>query len=1070
MRIPNICLAWFAAALATDAVTLDPSIVLEHRGKGGILVRLGADTGHMIDLHRKGQFVIQALERDRERVAKAREHLQSEGVYGPVSVRVLQEDRLPYADNLINLIVADDLMGVSESEILRVLIPLGAAWIRKGDEWKKLVKAWPDGMDDWTHFLHGANGNAVSSDEKVGPPRRLQWKAGALWGRSHEMNNSVAALVTGQSRMFLIFDKGITGLEDQRLPEKWTLMARDAFNGSLLWERPLKNWGSHVWRTRALRFFGGTMARRLVVDGDRLYCTFEYGGKVDILDATTGETLGTIAGTEGAEEILADGDQVICASRLQLERNKFAALLTSYNSKTEQVEWQKKDAWLSSQSLSAGPNEVLYHNRKELVCLNRKDGSQRWRIADKKSSKTGRRRNARMLIVVDGKAVLSSRQQIRALDLKDGRIVWEAPGPKGSSMREFDLFYAQGNIWCSGNSGTVKAYDVKTGKVAKVLDASGVQSHGHHLRCYRAKATENYLITQYRGVEFLSLSDEPHNQNDWLRGTCTYGIMPANGLLYAPPHSCFCYSSALNKGLSAFAGETRQDLQGLSERSKPGPVEKGPAYGFNTDQKTDAKDWPLYRHDSRRTGATPNAVPATLKRNWKASLGTELTPAVVADGRLYVAAKNKHTLFALDARNGKTLWSFVADARIDSPPTLHRGLLVFGGADGFLYCLRAEDGKLSWRRRLAPAERWLALSGQLESAWRLHGSVAVIGGLAYCSAGRSSFIDGGIRMFAVEIATGEIRHRAVLNTIADTRVDRERNEFVASYHIEGANSDILVAEGGYIYLNQMKFTPDLKLQLSPYLGKAEVTKRPSINLDNKEYVNEDIFKVKWRNKTYATYDQLAGILVDENQNVGERDVGLHLFTTSGFLDASFFSRTYWMYSKTWTGFNIANLAPKAGQLLSIGPKNTYALKAYTARTALSPIYKPGSKGYQLVADDNENEPTLDPRAWGKDKGMGFSRGAPPVWNQWLPVRVRAMVLAGKTLFVCGPPDTVPEKDPAGAFRGRMGSELRAVSAIDGRTLSQHQLSETPIFDGMIAAEDRLYICTRQGDIICMGAR
>ncbi|MDP6359782.1 MAG: hypothetical protein QF473_31975, partial [Planctomycetota bacterium] len=167
IRIPNICMAWFATVLATDAVaavTLDPSIVLEHRGKGGILVRLGADTGHMIDLHRKGQFVIQALERDRERVAKAREHLQSEGIYGPVSVRVLQEDRLPYADNLINLIVADDLMGVSESEILRVLIPLGAAWIRKGEEWKKLVKAWPDGREDWTHFLHGAHGNAVSRD------------------------------------------------------------------------------------------------------------------------------------------------------------------------------------------------------------------------------------------------------------------------------------------------------------------------------------------------------------------------------------------------------------------------------------------------------------------------------------------------------------------------------------------------------------------------------------------------------------------------------------------------------------------------------------------------------------------------------------------------------------------------------------------------------------------------------------------------------------------------------------------------------------------------------------------
>ena len=91
--------------------------------------------------------------------------------------------------------------------------------------------------------------------------------------------------------------------------------------------------------------------------------------------------------------------------------------------------------------------------------------------------------------------------------------------------------------------------------------------------------------------------------------------------------------------------------------------------------------------------------------------------------------------------------------------------------------------------------------------------------------------------------------------------------------------------------NQYRFSPDLKLQPAPYLDKETITKRPSLNLDRKDYVNEDIFNVKWRNKTYRTYDELAGILVDENKNVGERKTGLHLFTTSGFLDSSFFNRT-----------------------------------------------------------------------------------------------------------------------------------------------------------------------------------
>jgi hypothetical protein len=240
-----------------------------------------------------------------------------------------------------------------------------------------------------------------------------------------------------------------------------------------------------------------------------------------------------------------------------------------------------------------------------------------------------------------------------------------------------------------------------------------------------------------------------------------------------------------------------------------------------------------------------------------------------------------------------------------------------------------------------------------------------------------------------------------------------------------------------------------------------------MNLDGKDYVNEDIFNVRFRGEQMSTYDKLAGILVDENESVGERDLGLHLYTTSGFLDTSFFNRSYWMYSRTWTGFNHTNLAPKSGQLLVIGPRTTYALKAYTSRYPLSPKLDPATKGYLLIADDNDNEPTLDPRAWGKDKGMGFSRGAPPKWHQWLPVRVTAMVLAGSTLVVCGPPDVVPEDDPMGAFEGRLGSELWSISAADGQTLNKQKLTEVPMFDGMAVADDRLYLCTEQGELVCM---
>ena len=306
----------------------------------------------------------------------------------------------------------------------------------------------------------------------------------------------------------------------------------------------------------------------------------------------------------------------------------------------------------------------------------------------------------------------------------------------------------------------------------------------------------------------------------------------------------------------------------------------------------------------------------------------------------------------------------------------------------------------------------------------------------------------------------------------NTREDRAKNHFVPAFHIEGANSDILTAEGGFIYLNQMKFTSDLKRVPPRYLSKEELTSRPSINLDNKPYVNEEIYNIDklQQDGEPANYDKLASLMFPTKQGgqLGEIQLGRHLYTTSGFLDDSFYNRTFWMYSDTWVGHNHAVLAPKSGQLLVIGPKHTYAFKAYTARSKISPHYRMGTKGYLIVADDNENDPTMDPRAWGRMMGMGFSRGADPKWHLWLPVRVNAMVNADDKLVVCGVPDVLDEKDPLASFEGRMGSRLWVISAENGDVLSKQELPEVPAFDGMMAAEGRLYMVTQSGKLICMG--
>ena len=96
-----------------------------------------------------------------------------------------------------------------------------------------------------------------------------------------------------------------------------------------------------------------------------------------------------------------------------------------------------------------------------------------------------------------------------------------------------------------------EARDLHTGEL-KVRDAVPLHllTPGHHFRCHRAKATKRYIIMGKRGIEMMDLSGNNHCRNNWVRGTCQYGIMPANGLLYVPPNSCGCYSEAALRGFS----------------------------------------------------------------------------------------------------------------------------------------------------------------------------------------------------------------------------------------------------------------------------------------------------------------------------------------------------------------------------------------------------------------------------------------------------------------------------------------------------------------------------------------
>lgn len=1075
-----LLLATFVSASQTaDSLNeMVGSILEDTKTEGGLVVHLGAMDGRVTAALRKDdRFTVHGLALSEEAVAKSRATIESLGLYGLVSVELLQRNHLPYTDNLVNLILVTDQGQVDREDILRVLVPGGTALFAEnepGKKWEQITKPWPADIDDWTHFLHDAKNNAVAEDEQIGPPRRLQWVAPPLWLRSHETPSGIEATVCGDGRVFYIFDEGPIGITDERLPDRWSLICRDAFNGKLLWRVPLGKWGWREWnrgkfegkdwtKLRAARTdVPQSNQRRLVVQGDRLYATLGYNDPVRILDAATGKTLTTVMGTEFTREIASDDGLVIAyaspPSNVQASRRGEnpidAPHLVAFDGQSGNVLWKHETGSIRDTQLAIDAGRVVYQSGAMLTALDLTTGKQLWNVKTKGGGST--------MIAIDETIVFGGGSMLSAYDATDGSILWSEKALPVSGFERSDLFVIDGLVWqgASGSPSTkIQGRDLRSGEVKRKIYAKDIRSPEHHHRCYRNKATSRYILTAMEGIEMIDLRDDCHDQNNWLRGSCKYGIMPAYGMMYVPADQCFCHPGSKILGFTAVKAEAESPVEPVADEDR---LAKGEAYGvlpvairISSVPSSARADWPTFRHDSARSGSTNAKVKPEVTQTWSTKISGKLTSPVAVGDKVYVAAKDAHTLYALDMASGDVVWKFTTGGRIDSPPTIHDGLVLFGSADGSAYCLREKDGKLVWRFLAAKADVRLGAFDQIESVWPVHGSVLVEKGVAYFMAGRSTYLDGGIQVWGLDPASGKILHKGLLDGPWPKDLEKGRE---VSFYTLGANSDILctglstrtgfstIAEDGMLYMRQKKMNPQL------------------------EEIKPEILSSK-----------------------GEADVGHHIFSTAGFLDGSGYNRTFWMNSKRWPGFQLANQAPKSGQLLVVDDAKTYAVRVFYKRNTHSPMFFPGKEGNLLFADRNDNEPQivgeegavepvrwlpmsdydrgrggevrkLGSRAFGQDKGIGYTRAKPPLWQTWIQVRICAMVKTPDAIFVAGQPDTFDENEPFAALDGKRGGKLIAVSPTDGKVLSEMDLDSEPIFDGIIAAGDSLIGVFKDGTI------
>jgi len=1018
------------------------SSALEQLPPGTFGLAVIADPGDVVaaaDAFRKCASIVQVLSSDNEKLAAIRAEIL-DGDYKGVTVRDHRGGSLPYIDNLVSLLVLPDPSVVAKSEAERVLAPGGTCLELRASGWESWNKAWPQEMDEWSHYLHDASNNAVAGDRIVDVPRGIQWVGEPRWTRHHDHISSFSALVSSNGRLFYINDQSTS--MSIHLPSDWVLVAKDAFNGATLWTRAINDWVNPLW---PLKSGPASIPRRLVASKDDVYVTLGLSAPVSCLDAATGEEHYVLAGSEDTQEmILQDGvlfcltkpmspaldtyhpenvkspdEQRVVDSTWAWDSND--ACLKAYDVRTRRKLWEV-NAPIAPLSLAASGEKAFFYDGEFVRAVVRSSGEEAW-----VSGKTSRRKvfapyYGVNLVATEHVVLFAGGDRVmRALSAATGEELWQAEHRQSGYRSAEDLFVIgdwvlSGDISGASSSGVVEARDLSTGESVLTVPTDTGMRHWPHHRCYRSKATERFILSSRTGIEFCDPVNEKWFNNHWARGACLVGILPCNGLVYATPHHCLCFSASQLEGFNALSSRAAPGSEGPVER-----VERGPAYdrlGETSMPSMETYAWPMHRHDPRRSGACPASIGAVGGITWSTPIGDTLTSPVVAEGKVVVADINTGAVHVLDADTGRHLWRFIAGGRVDSAPTLYQGRVLFGCADGWIYCLDLSDGALAWRFFAAPGEQQHVAFDKVSSVWPVSGSILVKDDVVYAVAGRSRFTDGGIRLVKIDPVSGAAISESVLND----RRDSDGRPIQENFNDQQRKWQQWV---------ETKEGKPVSLMTFNEVGKPDL-----LTVDNNE-----IF--------------MRGYQLQFGETGPDALRKPRLMATWGLLSP------YWSHRATWQYAG----APTSRILVFNDAGDVFGY-SFTVR-------------YQTLQNPFMHY------LYGRTVDSGK---ATDLWrNQKVPILVRAMVLANDKLVVAGPPDygkfdtseayerhgeasfQQDMREQKEAWDGRRGGLLWVIDTEGPVALSASELPSPPVFDGMAVTSAGVYICTMDGHVLFLSS-
>ncbi len=1036
---------------AQEQVTPEPARMAGVHG--GAVVQVGAeDTLLASDLAKTGRYIVNVFDADAAAIEKVRAALHRENLYGVASVEPLDDaSRLPYTEHLVNLVVVDEAL-VPLAEILRVLAPGGSILIRNpgdltppdldtagfhqakavassaGAEWLLALKPWPENMGRWTHSRHDADGNAVSPDTAVGEPKRIRWIA-AHSGRE------VEGMVTDGGRNFY-----------------GQVLTRDSFNGLRLWHRdlslPEEKMDPASFEMKPLHH---EFARPVATE-NYLFAVAFPTRQLAAFDAATGEIAHSFPDVVNPKELVQHKGIVVATA----EKGIYA-----FSHATGELVWKKESS--DPRAMVAGEDRVSYiqgqprrGEKAEAVTVDLYSGDVLWKNDEYawlgKVERTVMHGD-QLSYEVSSFNDFDTDTGIHLLDAKTGKLQWEKLySPGMNHARQARAMFIGDDLWIQqgGKVGypdretkanfqavEVTSLDPETGETRRTL-AGGL---GH---CAPPVATVNMMFSGV--VEITDLKTGEMMVNSITKSNCSRenGFIPANGLIYSTPKHCTCWP--MLRGYVAMAPDHPSAEKGEYLPARPVEEIEFPLVKGNVTAAPDAAgptegDWPLYRHDEWRSGSATVPGPVSPTALWEAGIASQghslsessalrgdwednpfvkglLSPPTIANGLAYVTRPDAHEVVAVKTDSGEIAWRFIARGRVDTPPTLHGGLCLFGDHSGYVHALRADTGETVWRLRAAPLDERMGAYGQLESAWPVAGSVLVMDDRAYFAAGRQQLSDGGVFIFSIDPLTGERHWVHKLNEIPQKGYEGETGDSFGFYKNSGLEFDpvdLLHKEGD-------------RIALSRWL----------ISLDG-----EDV--------EVDTWDAFAKLNTGNGAVFAPRGTWTYGFRQIHRFGNEAFKRSLCVYRDHTIVGALDSTTALYRRDFDLENGEEFNRKWITGWEAATKGRK-GERPYRSDRIAEKAKWTVNP--WAEDDSpesllkLTTAEGSPQQEN-----KLYGMVMdSANRLYVVHQDGT-----------------LKVIDTTDGKELSSHQVAE-PIWDGLALANGKLFLSARDGRLVCLGDR